>query len=68
MSYTPEDQLLSDPLEKAAASLEELATPIRNRLKSPSDWSGEHLNELAKLLQDITTLETTLRLLAAGVR
>lgn len=68
MSYTPEDQLLERPLEKAANALEELATPIRNRLKNPTEWSASHLHELAALLSDATELETKLRLLAAEVR
>lgn len=68
MSYTPENQLLSDPLEKAAAALEALASPIRERLKNPSEWSNDHLQELAVLLQDVTSLEVKLRLLAGQVR
>lgn len=68
MSYTPEDQRLSDPLEKAASALEELAAPIRERLKNPSEWKDDHLQELAALLKDVTSLEVKLRLLAGQVR
>lgn len=68
MSYTPENQMLSDPLEKAASALEELASPIRERLKNPNEWKDEHLIELASLLKEVTSLEVRLRLLAGQVR
>ncbi len=68
MSYTPDNQRLSDPLEKAASALEELASPIRERLKNPSEWKDDHLIELASLLKEVTSLEVKLRLLAGQVR
>ncbi len=60
--------MLSDPLEKAASALEELASPIRERLKNPSEWKDDHLIELASLLKEVTSLEVKLRLLAGQVR
>lgn len=68
MSYTPDNQRLSDPLEKAASALEELASPIRERLKNPNEWKDDHLVELASLLKEVTSLEVKLRLLAGQVR
>jgi hypothetical protein len=68
MSYTPDNQKLSDPLEKAASALEELASPIRERLKNPNEWKDDHLVELASLLKEVTSLEVKLRLLAGQVR
>jgi len=68
MSYTPVNELLADPLENAASALEALSNPIRNRLKNPNEWKDSHLRELADLLQEITSLEVKLRLLAGQVR
>lgn len=68
MSYTPDDQLLEEPLKNAADSLEKLGAPIRERLKHPSEWNNDHLKELGELLTDITTMESRLRFLAGQVR
>lgn len=68
MSYTPENQYISDPLKKAADALEDLASPIRERLKNPNEWKDDHLKEIAVLLNDITEMESRLRLLAGQVR
>ncbi len=68
MSYTPEDQLLSDPLEKAADALEALSSPIRERLKHPDEWKKDHLEELTELHVDLIKMEARLRLLAGQVR
>ncbi len=68
MSYTPDDQLLEDPLKNAADALEKLAAPIRERLKNPIEWSSDHRKEIAELLADITVMECRLRELAGSVR
>ena len=68
MSYTPDNQLLSDPCVNAADALEALTTPIRERLKNPTEWKASHLQELTELLKEAQSLEMKLRLLAAEVR
>ena len=65
---TNEYEKLGEPLEKAATALEYLALPIRTRLKNHSDYKDEHLEELAELLNEVTAMETRLRLLASRVR
>jgi len=68
MSYTPEEERLSFPLDKAANALEELAAPIRARLKNPDDYKNAHLADIADLLNEVTALESRMRLLAGNVR
>jgi hypothetical protein len=69
MPYTSPEQLLSEPLEQAASALEDLAVPMRNRLKEPSDrWSDDHLAEIGELLAEVTRLEMRLRRMAREVR
>lgn len=68
MSYLPPEQLLSDPLNAAADSLEKLVAPIRERIKNADHWQESHLQELVELLRDATVFEARLRLLAAQVQ
>ncbi len=67
MSYTPPDQYLAQPLEKAADALDSLQHPIRARLKDHHQWKDEHLKELAALLKEVAEFEGKLRLLASQV-
>lgn len=68
MSYTPDEEKLSEPLNKACNALEALANPIRARLKNPDNYKASHLVELAELLKDITKMEVRLMLMATQVR
>jgi len=61
MSYTPEDQLLEQPLRNAVAALEKLRAPIFKRLEAGnSEWNEEHLEELRKILQATSNLQVVL--------
>jgi hypothetical protein len=67
MSYTPEAERLTQPLEKVADALEELTSPIRARLKNHNDYKDEHLAEMSNLLNEVTAMESRIRYLLSRV-
>lgn len=68
MSYTPEEQRLEQPLADAARALQKLQAPILARTNNASEWSREHLDELAILYVDINTMAVRLLRLSQNVR
>lgn len=68
MSYTPENQLLEEPLLKAADALETLQAPLLERLRNPEEWNDSHLRECKEILDEVMSLELKLRRLQSEVR
>jgi hypothetical protein len=61
MSYTPDDQLLEQPLRNAVEALEALRAPIFKRLKAGAyEWNESHLEELKKILLATSNLQVVL--------
>lgn len=62
MSYTPENEKISEEdVEGACEALEALLAPIKERLKTRSDWSESHLEELRTLTHEIVDMQFRLR-------
>ena len=50
MSYTPENQNISDPLNKIIEGIRELSNATDERLLVPWDWDETHLTKLSTML------------------
>ena len=62
MSYTPEDQLLKEPLTHLIDSIKEVRVVILNRFES-DEWSAEHIEELEEFLMTLGSLSRAAKLL-----
>lgn len=68
MSYTPEDQLLEEPITNVIKSIDELKDPIKQRIRNPDGWDRKHLEELLTLTDKLTRLQFELTILKTHVR
>jgi len=62
MSYTPDEQLLTPPIEEALEGLRKTKDAIEARLADPERWIESHLHELQALMHKIDDLSLELRL------
>jgi hypothetical protein len=60
MSYTPEDQQIELPLNNLIKALDSFRDVALNRLKDPTEWNSEHLNDLRRVLIKTNELELEL--------
>lgn len=56
MSYTPDEQLLDNPLFKLTQAIEEVRAAIKARRLDPDQWKKEHLEELVELDRELDDL------------
>jgi len=68
MSYTPEEQLLTPPIEEALEGLRKTKDAIEARLSDPDRWSVSHLYKLQGLMHKIDKLSLELSLMKSKNR
>jgi hypothetical protein len=68
VSYTPDDQLLTKPIEDTVAGIDAMHSAIQERSAHASEWTPEHLNEIEELDIDLMRLRQRLVRLGQGVR
>jgi len=61
MSFTSEEEEITNPIENVLESFRKLEKVIRCRIKNQKGWSLEHLDELHMIHKDILDLEIRLR-------
>lgn len=68
MSYTPDEQLLTGPIEATVRGIDAMHGAIQERSAHASEWSHSHLDEIEALDRDLLQLRQRLVRLAQGVR
>lgn len=68
MTYTPDSQLLTLPIEKIVRGIDEFNAAANERIDDPDEWERSHLLELDDLLRQLQGVRTKLVILKAGVR
>lgn len=69
MSYTPEDEVISEELiRNLRKNIDELRAAMFARIRSPRGWSAAHRQHLASIQQNLMTFEMDLNYLASGSR
>lgn len=59
-SYIPEDQLLSDRIERLLTEIDSVDSAMSARMTNPEEWKEEHLDELMQFRMDFITLNRRL--------
>jgi hypothetical protein len=68
MSYTPDDQLLSESLEKTIEGINDFISAANNRIDNAKEWKQVHIVEIADLSARLQVLKAELVFLKEGVR
>ena len=61
MSYTPDDQQLSQPIDSIVAGIDEFCKSANKRIDNPSEWSSDHLDELVDIVTALAQFRLRLR-------
>lgn len=60
MSYTPDDQLLEEPIDRLLKAIDEVQSVCTARIRS-GDWKQAHIDEINGLRNNLNDLEIQLR-------